>query len=125
MKRYAHFLAALLAILLVMVAFAACQTPGENQGDSTTSAPSGETSTPATSNGGEDTPASRLDVHDDLPDDLKYNGATFTILGLKGVNDFVLDETEPTGRVDSALFHRDQTVEGRLDIDIVYVAPEF
>lgn len=125
MKRYAHFLAALLAILLVMVAFAACQTPGENQGDSTTSAPSGETSTPATSNGGEDTPASRLDVHDDLPDDLKYNGATFTILGLKGVNDFVLDETEPTGRVDSALFRRDQTVEGRLDIDIVYVAPNF
>lgn len=125
MKLYAQFLAALLAVLLVMVAFAACQTPGENQGDSSTAVPGGETSVPAADSGGEDTSESRLNVHDDLPDGLKYNGATFTVLGLEGVHDFVLDETEPTGRLDSALFRRDQTVEERLDIDIVYVAPGF
>lgn len=64
----------------------------------------------------------RASADESLPDDLNFNGEEFFILGLKGIKDFTIAEEEPSERVESALYHRDFSVESRLNVVIKYDA---
>ena len=98
--------AALLALLILLTAFAACGSGGGGSDVNTA-----ETSTP------EETEAAETELKPDLPDK-DFGGKTFNIFGWTHAGTEFCIEEESGDVIEDAIFHRDSATEELFNVDI-------
>ena len=110
--------ALLLAALLTAPVCASCaDTPAADSADTTAAVTEAQTAAETAD------PNDRTQIKDKLPDDLDFDGRTFTVFIScpSDQNDFLGGVEEQTGElVEDAVYNRNASVEERLNIELVY-----
>lgn len=121
MKKSKRIIALISALLMMLIVFTACRTPGENDGKVTTDnkGATGDTEPGETTNDNLD-PNGYL--KDNLPDTLNYNNAAVRILYWQDVErDEFVSEGITGDNIGDAIFTRNDRIENRLGVKLEFV----
>jgi hypothetical protein len=117
-------LAIVLAMLMLVATLVACAQPGDSVDTTTaatvdTTAPSGDSNTPADTTASDET---TLYVEDEIPEELNFNNTTVSILYWDDVEKPEFEVLEQTGDiVNDAIYMRNLNTETRIGVDLNFV----
>ncbi len=117
MKRWTALFLAILIVLPTLIACGAENNAADTTTAATTTAPAADTTTAAT----EETTTEGYAIRDNLPEDLKFNGETISIIsrGRSWCKDEVSVESLTGDVINDAIYNRNAAVQDRLGVKIV------
>lgn len=122
-KRTTRAASLFLAVLLSALSLSGCGETKENSADPAEAV--SQNAEAAAADPGADTEPEETELHDDVPDTLKYDGTTIRIFVSNGSGqneELYAGQGELTGDVENdALMQRNMTAEDRLDIKLEYI----
>ena len=125
-KRTTRAASLFLAVLLSALSLSGCGETKENSADPAEAV--SQNAEAAAADPGADTEPEETELHDDVPDTLKYDGTTIRIFVSNGSGqneELYAGQGELTGDVENdAIMQRNMTAEDRLDIKLEYINDE-